>query len=171
MIGLVCGKKLGFQLRQRPNKNLSRFSPFSSFFPSLSFSPFPYIDHTTMLHLFKKSSFTKVAQPVAGRLLMGRIRHYSAPSSVAEVQEKEDPNADHHAVVSTFDLFSIGVGPSSSHTVGPMRAAKFFINDLKEHQLLEKVASLRVGKSMEHCYLLGSACFFLWKYLRCFSWS
>ena len=26
-----------------------------------------------------------------------------------------------HAVVSTFDLFSIGIGPSSSHTVGPMR--------------------------------------------------
>ncbi|KAI8333369.1 serine dehydratase alpha chain-domain-containing protein [Chlamydoabsidia padenii] len=97
-----------------------------------------------MLHLFKKSSFTKVARPVAGRLFLGRIRHYSAPSSATEVQYKEDPNADHHAVVSTFDLFSIGVGPSSSHTVGPMRAAKFFINDLKEHQLLEKVASLRV---------------------------
>lgn len=31
--------------------------------------------------------------------------------------------ADHeHAVISTFDLFSIGIGPSSSHTVGPMRA-------------------------------------------------
>lgn len=26
-----------------------------------------------------------------------------------------------HAVISTFDLFSIGIGPSSSHTVGPMR--------------------------------------------------
>ncbi len=31
------------------------------------------------------------------------------------------------------------VGPSSSHTVGPMRAGKIFINDLKELQLLEKV--------------------------------
>ncbi|KAJ7281745.1 L-serine ammonia-lyase [Mycena rebaudengoi] len=31
-----------------------------------------------------------------------------------------------HAVISTFDLFSIGVGPSSSHTVGPMRAGKIF---------------------------------------------
>jgi hypothetical protein len=57
-----------------------------------------------------------------------------------------DLNADHHAVVSTFDLFSIGVGPSSSHTVGPMRASKIFINDLKEHNLLEKVHTLRVGK-------------------------
>jgi hypothetical protein len=57
-----------------------------------------------------------------------------------------DPHADHHAVVSTFDLFSIGVGPSSSHTVGPMRAAKIFVSDLKEHKILERVHTLRVGK-------------------------
>jgi hypothetical protein len=31
------------------------------------------------------------------------------------------PKAE-HAVISTFDLFSIGIGPSSSHTVGPMRS-------------------------------------------------
>ncbi|KAG0020143.1 hypothetical protein BGZ80_004694 [Entomortierella chlamydospora] len=49
-----------------------------------------------------------------------------------------------HAVVSTFDLFSIGIGPSSSHTVGPMRAAKIFVTDLKDHDVLEKVASLRI---------------------------
>ncbi|MGB3392743.1 MAG: serine dehydratase beta chain, partial [Stenotrophomonas sp.] len=30
--------------------------------------------------------------------------------------------------VSTFDLFKIGIGPSSSHTVGPMRAAERFIH-------------------------------------------
>ncbi|KIY52904.1 L-serine ammonia-lyase [Fistulina hepatica ATCC 64428] len=46
-----------------------------------------------------------------------------------------------HAVISTFDLFSIGVGPSSSHTVGPMRAGKIFITDLKELELLEKAGS------------------------------
>ena len=34
--------------------------------------------------------------------------------------------------VSVFDLFSIGVGPSSSHTVGPMRAAKSFVEELGE---------------------------------------
>ncbi|RXW23979.1 hypothetical protein EST38_g1890 [Candolleomyces aberdarensis] len=43
-----------------------------------------------------------------------------------------------HAVISAFDLFSIGVGPSSSHTVGPMRAGRIFINDLKDLGLLEK---------------------------------
>lgn len=32
--------------------------------------------------------------------------------------------------VSVFDLFTVGIGPSSSHTVGPMRAAKIFVNKL-----------------------------------------
>jgi hypothetical protein len=68
-------------------------------------------------------------------------------SSSAEEQLKEpEDQSDHHAVVSTFDLFSIGVGPSSSHTVGPMRAAKIFINDLKNHNVLDRVSNLRVGK-------------------------
>ncbi|KAJ4494235.1 serine dehydratase alpha chain-domain-containing protein [Lentinula lateritia] len=57
-------------------------------------------------------------------------------------QERQLPE---HAVISTFDLFSIGVGPSSSHTVGPMRAGKIFITDLKELQLLKKVATVKIN--------------------------
>ena len=34
--------------------------------------------------------------------------------------------------VSVFDLFKIGIGPSSSHTVGPMRAAKLFASRLQD---------------------------------------
>lgn len=49
-----------------------------------------------------------------------------------------------HAVISTFDLFSIGVGPSSSHTVGPMRAGKIFITDLQELALLDRVQTLKI---------------------------
>ncbi|KAI0091786.1 serine dehydratase alpha chain-domain-containing protein [Irpex rosettiformis] len=49
-----------------------------------------------------------------------------------------------HAVISAFDLFSIGVGPSSSHTVGPMRAGRIFINDLIELDLLEKVKMVKI---------------------------
>ncbi|KAG9097046.1 hypothetical protein FS749_007139 [Ceratobasidium sp. UAMH 11750] len=49
-----------------------------------------------------------------------------------------------HAVISTFDLFSVGVGPSSSHTVGPMRAARIFIVDLQELGLLDKTRTLKV---------------------------
>jgi L-serine dehydratase len=46
-------------------------------------------------------------------------------------------------VCSTFDLFKIGVGPSSSHTMGPMTAACTFVERLREDGLLGQVA--RVG--------------------------
>ncbi|MGC7405569.1 L-serine ammonia-lyase [Pandoraea pneumonica] len=45
--------------------------------------------------------------------------------------------------VSVFDLFKIGIGPSSSHTVGPMRAALMFVQGLERDGLLPQVASLR----------------------------
>jgi L-serine dehydratase len=45
---------------------------------------------------------------------------------------------------SLFDLFKIGIGPSSSHTVGPMRAAYRFVERLSNHELLEKVVKVRV---------------------------
>ena len=44
--------------------------------------------------------------------------------------------------VSLFDLFSIGIGPSSSHTVGPMRAAHAFASGLRDD--LERVATLEI---------------------------
>jgi L-serine dehydratase len=46
--------------------------------------------------------------------------------------------------VSVFDLFSIGVGPSSSHTVGPMRAAARFVARLSEDDLIGSVRRIRV---------------------------
>ncbi|MET0582742.1 MAG: serine dehydratase beta chain, partial [Pseudoxanthomonas sp.] len=46
--------------------------------------------------------------------------------------------------VSTFDLFKIGIGPSSSHTVGPMRAAaRFVARWIEEPGRLHDVARLR----------------------------
>jgi L-serine dehydratase len=45
---------------------------------------------------------------------------------------------------SLFDLFKIGIGPSSSHTVGPMRAAYRFAEKLSERECLEKVSRLRI---------------------------
>jgi len=41
--------------------------------------------------------------------------------------------------VSVFELFKIGIGPSSSHTVGPMRAANKFVQRLGEQNLLQQV--------------------------------
>jgi len=46
-------------------------------------------------------------------------------------------------MLSVFDMFSIGIGPSSSHTVGPMRAAREFIVELKQQNLLEQVSLVK----------------------------
>ena len=46
--------------------------------------------------------------------------------------------------LSVFDLFKIGIGPSSSHTVGPMRAARQFALRLQERGLVDKVARIAV---------------------------
>ncbi len=47
--------------------------------------------------------------------------------------------------VSVFDLFKIGIGPSSSHTVGPMRAAYLFVERLRENQLESRLARVEVN--------------------------
>jgi L-serine dehydratase len=45
--------------------------------------------------------------------------------------------------ISVFDLFSVGIGPSSSHTVGPMRAAAMFVDALDDSGLLTRTARVR----------------------------
>ena len=45
--------------------------------------------------------------------------------------------------VSVFDLFKIGIGPSSSHTVGPMKAVLMFLHGLKDEGRLEQITSLK----------------------------
>lgn len=46
--------------------------------------------------------------------------------------------------ISVFDLFSIGIGPSSSHTVGPMAAANCFLEKLEAKKLLENTARIKI---------------------------
>ena len=46
-------------------------------------------------------------------------------------------------MISVFDIFKIGIGPSSSHTVGPMRAARQFVRSLDRDGLLLQTAQLR----------------------------
>ncbi|MGW9631374.1 L-serine ammonia-lyase [Agromyces sp. NPDC055520] len=53
------------------------------------------------------------------------------------------------AFVSALDLFSIGIGPSSSHTVGPMRAARAFAERLADDGVLDRVTRIT-------CSLYGS---------------
>ncbi|MBF7141826.1 MULTISPECIES: L-serine ammonia-lyase [Pseudomonas] len=46
--------------------------------------------------------------------------------------------------LSVFDLFKVGIGPSSSHTVGPMRAAARFAEGLRREGMLASVAQVKV---------------------------
>ncbi len=47
-------------------------------------------------------------------------------------------------MISVFDMFKVGIGPSSSHTVGPMKAGKQFVDDLLSQQLFEQVGKIHV---------------------------
>ncbi|MEV0329647.1 L-serine ammonia-lyase [Micromonospora echinospora] len=71
-------------------------------------------------------------------------------------------------MISVFDLFSVGIGPSSSHTVGPMRAARTFVEGLKADGLLAGTARVRAelfgslgatghGHGSDRAVLLGLA--------------
>ena len=51
--------------------------------------------------------------------------------------------------ISVFDMFKIGVGPSSSHTLGPWRAAQQWIDELQSEITFSKIQSIKV-------YLYGS---------------
>ena len=46
--------------------------------------------------------------------------------------------------ISVFDLFKIGIGPSSSHTVGPMRAALDFVGKLRDRGCLKEVDGVKI---------------------------
>ena len=46
--------------------------------------------------------------------------------------------------ISVFDMFKIGIGPSSSHTLGPWRAAEQFVNSLHEKSVINRVTQIKV---------------------------
>ena len=47
--------------------------------------------------------------------------------------------------ISVFDMLKIGIGPSSSHTLGPWRAAQRFLSELKDKQALHQVCKLQIS--------------------------
>ena len=49
-----------------------------------------------------------------------------------------------HEAISVFDMFKIGIGPSSSHTLGPWRAAQRFTDSLQQKNILQLVKSMEV---------------------------
>ena len=49
-----------------------------------------------------------------------------------------------HRSISVFDIIKVGVGPSSSHTMGPWRAALFFIEELAQKDLWQSLQRIEV---------------------------
>ncbi len=49
-----------------------------------------------------------------------------------------------HEAISVFDMFKIGVGPSSSHTLGPWKAARMFTDTLARRSLLARATEIKV---------------------------
>ncbi|GAA5928867.1 uncharacterized protein JCM15063_003989 [Sporobolomyces koalae] len=109
------------------------------------------------LHLVRRSVPTIVPRPAHCRLLTTtRPSRTILPFDLASASSASDPPRNdevvesssipraEHAVISTFDLFSIGIGPSSSHTVGPVRAARIFVNDLVDLGMLDRVKCLKI---------------------------
>ncbi|PNK59602.1 L-serine ammonia-lyase [Psychrobacter sp. FDAARGOS_221] len=48
-------------------------------------------------------------------------------------------------MISLFDMFKIGIGPSSSHTMGPMVAAGMFLDEVTKQYALEEITRIQVG--------------------------
>ncbi|KIM32812.1 hypothetical protein M408DRAFT_62316 [Serendipita vermifera MAFF 305830] len=83
------------------------------------------------------SSNDSIQRPTLSRGIASGIEHKAS-------ETKEDKPRPEHAVISTFDLFSVGVGPSSSHTLGPWRAGRIYVHSLKKFNILERVASIKI---------------------------
>ena len=61
-------------------------------------------------------------------------------------------------MLSVLDLFRIGIGPSSSHTVGPIRIAARFVNRLVRHDKMHAVTSVEVELQGSLALTGGRAC-------------
>jgi L-serine dehydratase len=73
------------------------------------------------------------------------LRAFPLLLSLAKIAPKSMYRNEGAAVKhSLFELFKIGIGPSSSHTMGPMRAARRFVNELESTHLTSQTASIQV---------------------------
>jgi L-serine dehydratase len=93
------------------------------------------------------------------------FRVYQRPESLRSFRYSIER---HFMKTSVFDLFKIGIGPSSSHTVGPMRAARHWIADLNGRGILAHIAHViaelygslaltGIGHGTDRAILLGLA--------------
>lgn len=95
---------------------------------SLSILSFPYSHHTNQ-------SLKIIFQPLP--MLPPAIGICYLTATISKTLENK-------VAISIFDMFKVGIGPSSSHTVGPMRAAHRFLAGLEETQNMHQVATICV---------------------------
>ncbi|KAK5045636.1 hypothetical protein LTR84_009005 [Exophiala bonariae] len=104
-------------------------------------------------HTGRQAPYQVAYAAIGSHCIIGSRGLSTSTRSSAENNEDHDDTSDRlqsegdqeHAIISAFDLFSVGIGPSSSHTVGPMRAGKIFVTDLIDAGLLHKVTRIRVS--------------------------
>lgn len=80
----------------------------------------------------------------ARRFSLIRLRSRRRAPLPAYWQQTENTFQAEKIMLSVFDLFKVGIGPSSSHTVGPMLAGRAFAGELERQGLLERVARMRL---------------------------
>lgn len=86
---------------------------------------------------------TAVGEPAAPANRVGVTHAEAGPEQGSGVPQQHATEAA-NTPISVLRFFSIGIGPSSSHTVGPMRAAKAFAERLRRDGLLDITARLEV---------------------------
>lgn len=72
-----------------------------------------------------------------------KLKHISTVS-LLPVSSSDLNTTKKKSRISVFEIYSIGIGPSSSHTLGPMRAAKKFVLNIDSCNLFRKVHSIFV---------------------------
>lgn len=68
----------------------------------------------------------------------------SSTSSSAAAAPAEKKNGGRGAAISVFEMFTIGLGPSSSHTIGPMRACLQYTKSLQKHNLVDTTEAVEL---------------------------
>ncbi|CAE7518570.1 unnamed protein product, partial [Symbiodinium sp. CCMP2456] len=101
--------------------------------------------HATMLHLLG-IDHEKLTYRFQGRYFrLTDVHGHEFVVASKSVKTAESSNiSGEQAFVGVFDLFKIGIGPSSSHSVGPMRAAEMFLQSLADSDQIRDVQRVQV---------------------------
>ena len=125
----------------RPHSAMALLPRRASFARALSHSHAPADEPQSFSH----AHFDTKSRPAGGGPAGGGPPPPPEQGAGEDAEGGAGGSPTEHAVISMFDLFSIGMGPSSSHTVGPMRAGAIFVSDLREKGILPSVTRIKLA--------------------------